>query len=140
MAAFPPSEPGLARRAVAMVRRWGGVLEHPSGSRLWADQGLPHPSTAARDEFGGFSIAVSQKWWGHRAEKRTWLYVCGLSGPGELPAMPLDLAEAPCTLGLWSGRDRSRARPEVSKVEREASPVAFAQWLVDLAASCRVPA
>lgn len=36
-------EEDLARWAVGQVRRWGGVLEHPATSRLWADQQLPPP-------------------------------------------------------------------------------------------------
>ena len=33
-----PDERNLARLAVAMVREFGGVLEHPAGSTLWAAQ------------------------------------------------------------------------------------------------------
>ncbi|HLV66932.1 MAG TPA: hypothetical protein VKY73_14020, partial [Polyangiaceae bacterium] len=29
------NEHDCASRAVEQVRRWGGVLEHPAGSRLW---------------------------------------------------------------------------------------------------------
>ena len=32
-------ENDLARWAVSQVREWGGVLEHPKKSKLWADQG-----------------------------------------------------------------------------------------------------
>lgn len=39
----PESEKDLARFAVAMVRQWGGVLEHPAHSTLWKDRGLPLP-------------------------------------------------------------------------------------------------
>jgi len=128
----PAAEPDLARWAVRVVRRCGGVLEHPSGSKLWADQNLPLPHRvgARRDEFGGWSVAVSQKWWGHRAEKRTWLYVVGVD-PVQLPAFPLVLGAAEVALGTGS---------EGPRREREETPPAFARWLVDLAASCRVPA
>ena len=44
---------GCFASALASVRQWGGVLEHPSGSRLWHDQGLPQPG--CRDEWGGFT-------------------------------------------------------------------------------------
>lgn len=132
-----PGEVELGPLAVGQVRQWGGVLEHPSGSKLWAACGLPAPGGVVRDEFGGWSLAVSQKWWGHRAEKRTWLYVVGVK-PGELPAFPLVLGEAERTVGLFSGRDRRRCRGEISKRERIASPPEFARWLVELARRARV--
>jgi len=37
--------------AAAMVRTFGGVLEHPFASKLWAACGLPRPG-AAVDSFG----------------------------------------------------------------------------------------
>ncbi len=128
-----PDEKDLARWAVHVVRHCGGVLEHPSGSALFRELGLPAPGSKARDAFGGWCLPVSQSWWGHRAEKRTWLYICGID-PGDEPRMPLRLGVASHTLGLFSGRDRARARPEVSKPEREGTPAAFASWLVELAA------
>lgn len=132
-----PGERDLAFFALDRVRSNGGVLEHPSGSELWKVAGLPRPGTLARDSFGGWTLPVSQKWWGHRCEKRTWLYICGID-PGALPVMPFVLGEAERTCGLWSGRDRSIARKEVGKHERMASPPAFADWLVDLVARCEV--
>lgn len=38
-----PDEKNLARLAVALVREFGGVLEHPAGSTLWPSQKLPPP-------------------------------------------------------------------------------------------------
>lgn len=37
--------------AVDQVRRHGGVIEHPAGSKLWAEAGLPEPGQ--RDAWGG---------------------------------------------------------------------------------------
>jgi len=139
----PSAERDLAPWSVDVVRRWGGVLEHPAGSFLWQALGLPPVGlvdrgfTPARDRFGGWSLVVPQFWWGHRAHKSTWLYICGVQ-PRELPALPFVLGRASHTLGLFSGRDRSTARPEVSKRERDASPPAFARWLVDLAVGASV--
>jgi hypothetical protein len=128
-------EKALAPFAVDCVRRFGGVVEHPHGSALWPTLGLPRPGEPA-DEFGGWTLCVDQFWWGHRARKRTLLYIVGVA-PRDLPAMPLQLGEAPAVVGLWSGRDRSRARPGLSLAEREHSPPAFAAWLVDLAQRAR---
>lgn len=130
-------EKDLALFAVDAVRAYGGVLEHPEASSLWAARGLPRPG--ARDEFGGWTLPVSQKWWGHRCEKKTWLYICGIH-PGAIPAFPITLGEASHVVGLWSGRDRSAARKSIDKAERERTPPDLARWLVDLAQSCEVVA
>ena len=67
---------GLALVAVDQVRRWGGVLEHPAHSDLWVEARLPLPG-GLPDAHGGYTVAVEQWWWGHRAIKPTWLYVVG---------------------------------------------------------------
>lgn len=74
--------------AVDQVRRWGGVLEHPARSSLYARANLPAPG-GFPDEYGGFSVEVCQCDWGHVARKRTWLYVVGGVVPAERPA-PLE--------------------------------------------------
>ncbi|MEO8059064.1 MAG: hypothetical protein ABI671_12115 [Burkholderiales bacterium] len=132
-------EKDLARWALFVVRHCGGVLEHPSGSTLFKEAGLPEPGSTDRDAFGGFVLPLSQKWFGHRAEKRTWLYIVGID-PGAVPRMPLVLGDAERTCGLWGGRDRARARKEIGPAEREHTPPAFARWLVDLARACEVAA
>lgn len=73
-------------RAVEQVRRWGGVLEQPAHSQLWAACGLPRPGELP-DSFGGWSIEVSQCDFGHLARKRTWLYIVGCR-PDCIPALP----------------------------------------------------
>lgn len=128
-----PGERALAFFAIRSVRRNGGVLEHPQRSTLWKIAGLPEPG---KQDLFGFTLTVDQYWFGHRARKSTRLYICGTTFR-DIPRMPLVLGDAPCTIGLWSGRDRSRCRRSVSKREYEATPHAFAEWLVDLAKRCR---
>lgn len=111
----------LALHAVHCVRSFGGVLEHPASSSLWPAAGLPLPGQ--RDHFGGLTFVVDQGWFGHRAPKRTWLYVCGADS----------LPEVPYQLGDNDGRIASMGRRE-----REATPLPFAFWLLDLAARCKV--
>lgn len=53
-----PDKRNLGRLAVALVREFGGVLEHPAGSTLWSAQGLPAPGS--RDAFGGWTLAAPQ--------------------------------------------------------------------------------
>lgn len=129
-------EKDLAFFALGAVRRFGGVLEHPQRSTFFAAANLPEPGTC--DEFGGFTYVVDQFWFGHRAKKATKLYICGINA-FDVPGHPIALGEAPRTVGLWSGRDKKNCRPSISKAEFEATPPAFARWLVDLAMRCKAP-
>lgn len=129
----PASERWLATWAVDQVRTWGGALEHPARSTLWPTAGLPVPGL--RDGWGGFTVALPQWWFGHRAEKWTWVYICGCE-PGDLPEMPMKIGEATHCIAQSCRRQRLRLRPEVSKREREATPVAFAAWLLAVARGC----
>jgi hypothetical protein len=119
MAKASPCESDLAVWAVKQVRNWGGVLEHPSASRLWAAADLPDAG-GGPDRWGGWTLDVDQLWWGHRARKRTKLYIVGI-GPRAIPQIPLSLSTP-----LASVANMCRA-------ERERTPRAFAEWLCELA-------
>lgn len=127
-----PDEKDLARWAVVQVRKFGGVLEHPAGSTLWPDQGLPNPGM--RDVWGGWTFAAPQKWWGHKAEKATWFYIVGCE-PFDIPPVPLVLGEAAYVV---QSRKRTDHRPHITKAEREETPLSLALWLVELARRCKV--
>ncbi len=127
-------EKDLAFFAIDAVRRNGGVLEHPWLSTLWDAAALPAPGLT--DRFGGWTLPVDQNWFGHRARKRTRLYIAGI-GPKDVPEIPIVLGEATHTVGLWSGRDKSRARPSIAKWEYEHTPPLLAEWLVELARRCQ---
>lgn len=116
-------EKALALFAVDCVRRYGGVLEHPHGSSLWPAGGLPRPGVV--DAWGGWTLVVDQGWWGHPAPKPTYLYIVGCSR-ADVPVLPVKAARA-------GGRTL-----ELRPADRERTPVAFAAWLVGLAASCAV--
>lgn len=135
-----PDEKELAIFAVAEVRRCGGVLEHPAHSTLWSAAGLPMPGQV--DEFGGWTLPIVQSWWGHRAEKATWLYIVGVA-PAQVPPMPIVLGESTHVITQSRGRRGVRMkkgmpgwRPECTKPEREHTPPQLAAWLVDLAGRC----
>lgn len=128
-------EKELAFLAVDSVRKFGGVVEHPARSTLWMVAGLP--DVGEFDCFGGWTLVIDQNWWGHRAQKRTRLYIVGCD-PQDLPQIPIVLGEATHTVGLWSGRDRKTCRPSIAKHEYEATPPEFAKWLVNLASMCQV--
>jgi hypothetical protein len=126
-----PHEKELARFAVRVVRQNGGVLEHPAHSDLWKDMSLPKPGDGA-DFYGGWSLDIAQCWWGHKAEKRTWLYIFGIP-PKNLPVMPFVLGRGTHVIGKSRWGRASCKRPEVSKAEREHTPPELAAWLVQLA-------
>lgn len=139
-----PGEKDLAPWAVEQVRRWGGVLEHPFSSALWPHCQLPAPGQ--RDSYGGWTLVIDQDWFGHKAEKRTKLYIVGVS-PSDIPPLPIRLEEPTHVLAAdkraGPGRDSPRLRkgdpgyrPEISKAEREHTPQALAEWLVELARRC----
>lgn len=126
-----PDEKELAFFAIDQVRRFGGVLEHPEGSSLWPAAGLP--TLGAIDEHGGYTFPISQKWWGHRAEKLTLLYIVGCSA-ADLPPVPFDMQEPThvVTSSLYRKGDR-RWKPHLRKDEREHTPAALAKWLCEVA-------
>lgn len=71
--------------ALAAVRQWGGVVEHPWGSHAWPAFGLNTPPREGRwitaDFHGGWTCCVEQGRYGHYARKPTMLYVSGLCPP-----------------------------------------------------------
>lgn len=130
-----PDEKQLAFFAVDQVRRCGGVLEHPECSSFWVAAGLPRPG-AGFDAFGGWTLCMDQHWLGHRARKRTWLYVVGVR-PVDMPALPLRLDE-PTHVIATSRRQRGGGYLEVSKREREATPPDMAAFLIEVAKRSQV--
>jgi hypothetical protein len=120
----------MALWAVEQVQTFGGVLEHPASSTLWPAKGLPKPGE--RDRFGGFTLWVSQWWFGHRADKPTWLYIVGCE-PEDLPPIPYKMGEPTHVI---QSRKRENYRPHVSKAEREHTPLALAEWLLEVARLC----
>lgn len=126
----------LAPLAVAQVRQWGGVLEHPRGSLLWRECDLPKPDDAP-DAWGGWTLFVEQVAWGHACTKPTWLYFVGVDRA---------YAEATRSTGgratheVHPRRDREKRLVPASSQMRRRSPPAFAAWLVACAATAtRVP-
>lgn len=123
-----PDEKALGLFAVDQVRSCGGVLEHPAESTLFNACFLPHPGEFP-DAFGGYTVEIEQFHWGHRAEKRTWLYVVGC-GYERLPAFPH--REGSPTHCIRPTRAYPRL-PSVTKAEREHTPPDLCAWLVDVA-------
>ena len=76
---------GCFATALAAVRKFGGVLEHPERSHAWAHFGLNKPPREggwiAADFDGGWTCCVEQRPYGHYARKPTWLYAVGCDLP-----------------------------------------------------------
>lgn len=108
----------LAIWAMRMVRENGGVLEHPYASKLWRASGCL--GFGMRDHHGGVLVPVLQSWWGHRAPKKSLLYIVG-----PVPSIPY-LADAPTTTTV----------ERMGRPERERTPAPFATWLVEVARAC----
>ncbi|MBC7351921.1 MAG: hypothetical protein H5U08_06140 [Thermogutta sp.] len=119
----PPDEYTLAIFAVAAVRAYGGVLEHPRISKLWDRCGLPPPGES---DAWGFTIEIWQWWFGYPGgKKRTWLYCCGVH-PDDLPPIPYR---------LWTPGDHERWQL-LSRAARSKTPPALCEWLVSVARLC----
>lgn len=74
---------GCFKAALASVRKFGGVIEHPWGSHAWAHFGLNMPPREggwiAADFEGGWTCCVEQGRYGHYARKPTLLLVYGVA-------------------------------------------------------------
>ncbi len=76
---------GCFAAAIAAVRTFGGVLEHPDQSHAWSAFGLNKPPRNGgwimADFYGGWTCCVEQGRYGHYARKPTWLYAVGCDLP-----------------------------------------------------------
>ena len=165
---------GCFAAAIASVRKFGGVLEHPEASHAWQAFGLVKPPRAGgwvRADLHGWTCCVEQGHYGHRVRKATWLYVCfvpPMTSSDERALLP-ELQWGPSLSsgvrlddGFHSKEERAAFRsnrtlsPEMTRRkkvwldrlesmgqkafrrlgdrEAAATPPAFAEWLLDLAA------
>lgn len=134
---------GCFDAALAAVRRWGGVLEHPEGSHAWRAHELNLPPRAGgwvnADFHGGFTCCVEQGAYGHRARKATWLYAHSVL----LPALKWGKADGKFDLldeGFRSKEERARKIKtgicqRLSKNQRLSTPLEFRDLLISIAQS-----
>lgn len=139
---------GCFKAALASVREFGGVLEHPEASHAWAAFGLKAPPRDGgwirADHHGGWTCCVEQGHYGHRARKATWLYVNGTHRPD----LKWGKSEAKHSWGESKRREKERERwPSrresrtgtaqlLSHKERAATPIPFRDLLLSLARGC----
>lgn len=120
---------GCFAAALAAVRTYGGVLEHPAYTAAWAAFGLPRPPFGGwhRTMCGGWVVRVDQVHYGHRASKPTWLYANTLGAC--LPTIKTGYV-APSVVGTTK---RTGGVAMLSKRERSATPGAFRDLLLGIA-------
>ena len=122
---------GCFESALAAVRKWGGVLEHPAFSIAFERYGLPIPIRGGWTQGlfdAGWVTEVSQSAYGHRARKRTWLYYVGDDPP------PLDWSEPPGSAWVgWGDYEKYRDVERLSLRERNATPKDFHDVLLSMA-------
>lgn len=137
---------GLFAHALAAVRQWGGVLEHPANSYAWPAFGLTRPRRGhgwERRLFSGdpgWVCEVSQSAYGHRARKLTWLYYVGTPpvhvefAMGAVTGRVADLHHKPyCQISAL--RNHGGLGTRMYSAEARRTPIAFAEWLLELAAT-----
>lgn len=145
---------GCFAAALASVRKWGGVLEHPEGSHAWRAFGLNIPPRDGgwvnADFEGGWTCCVEQGAYGHKARKATWLFACDV----DLPSLRWGAAEGdflPMENGFHSAEERRRyketgeATPYIRRAvktgvcqrlssrQRAATPIEFRDLLLSIA-------
>lgn len=147
---------GCFAAALASVRKWGGVLEHPAYSDAWKAFGLHRPA------FGGgwsstlfrpdeWTCEVEQGEYGHPARKRTWLLAVRTDLPSLRWRAVSDSVAGPTSWRDSRKREKARAlvswcgnrvadgevRPRVGKRAASATPTEFRDLLIAMARSVR---
>jgi hypothetical protein len=125
---------GCFAAALKIVRRFGGVLEHPARSLAWAHFWLQAPKAAGwtRVAPGEWVCEVWQSAYGHVAAKRTWLLYVG--------PQPIELnwRRERGTHQIGGGvHTGNRLLPRCPSSQAHLTPLAFAEVLVALAKGSR---
>jgi hypothetical protein len=133
---------GCFASALASVRRWGGVLEHPEASHAWRHHGLIPPlrggGWSVADDVSGWTCCVEQGAYGHRARKATWLYAVRTGLPALRWRAPGSFARL--DRGFHSAAERAAAvsiepSNRLRRGENIATPIAFRDALLAIARS-----
>lgn len=138
---------GCFAAALAAVRKYGGVLEHPEASHAWERFELMRPDVCGgwvmADWDGGWTCCVAQGHYGHRAQKYTWLYAVGV----DLPSLHWGRARGKLRLdvGMHSAEERKYhvrkgIAQRLSKKQRASTPIAFRDLLIGMARSVNLSA
>lgn len=140
---------GCFEAALASVRKFGGVLEHPADSHAWRHFGLMAPPRTGkwfRADWPanlGWTCYVEQGFYGHESRKPTWLYAAHVDlpeliwGRGEqrIPQWMIDRygyekARRIGVVAMIGGKDKTR--------KRNATPLPFRDLLISIARTARL--
>ena len=138
---------GCFASALASVRKWGGVLEHPWGSHAWPHFGLIVPPRSggwvSAGFCGGWTCCVEQGRYGHYARKPTLLLAYGC----DLPSLDWGIGEPrldPAVIARM-GLKRAKRLGEVgaqgggtNSAPRIGTPEPFRDLLLSMARSARM--
>lgn len=131
---------GTFAHALACVREFGGVLEHPAYSLAWDAFDLPVPPVSGgwvRGFCGGWSCYVEQGRYGHAAKKATYLYAFNVNPPsmrwGHVPDVDVQAVVSWCGNRTW----KHAGRPRLGKRAASRSPIEFRDALLSIARDVR---
>ncbi len=131
---------GCFAAALAAVRKWGGVLEHPAYSDAFGAHGIPAPKPGGwqRTICGGWVAHVEQGRYGHPAKKATWLYAHRIGDPPSLNWVTLADRESEAVVS-WCGNRTNKfdKRPRLGKRIASQTPIAFRDLLISIARQVR---
>ena len=120
---------GCFEAALVAVRRYGGVLEHPSRSLAWKHFNLPKPQLGCWVQHNNEWVTeVCQGAYGHKALKKTWLLVVSNQKPPDLDwSVPIVFGQ----ISRFTHKGKSKLTP-LSKKEASATPAFFLDLLIRL--------
>ena len=126
---------GCFAAALAAVRRYGGVLEHPAHSKAWPSHNLFAPGMAGgwvvADWDGGWTCHVEQGAYGHPARKATWLYAVNCA----LPSLRWGRQSKPTAVVSRCANRFVGLLPRIEKERASATPPEFRDLLLSIARS-----
>ncbi len=127
----PGNDNGCFKFSLGAVREWGGVLEHPAGSRAFFKyiHTIPKDSNWQKTLCGGWVCEVWQSAYGHLANKSTWLYYFGDSPPKPFRA---ERPTGTHQIGCRDQRGKASNKPVLSGKAASATPIEFRDALIDL--------
>ena len=135
----PGNDGGCFKFALDTVNRCGGVLEHPAYTQAWGAYGLKRPPKVGWEKSGdGWVCEVWQSAYGHKANKKTWLYYSGSAIPTDPKwdrVVGTHQVGQECRQGIRK-LEPWRNKPTLSKREANSTPVEFAKYLIELASKC----
>lgn len=128
----PGNDGACFSSALACVRMFGGVLEHPAKTKAWAHHKLEKPSGVGwkRISNNEWVCEVWQSAYGHLANKATWLFYRGTNPPFELR---WEKIKGTHQIGFHDQRGKSANKPTLSKRNANATPLEFRDELLRLA-------